>query len=104
MAGFVYVLPSGLGIRTGSEAMRFEAEGEVLAALPAADSAVLMFSGSDPADVDLVLKHHAAGALVAGQSPDGCYDAAAPDQLVARGGDTGQPAELAQRLAERWPA
>ncbi|MBB1059209.1 hypothetical protein H4F98_01325 [Lysobacter spongiae] len=102
--GVVYMLPAGLGIQSGAEGMGFVAEGEILAALPAADSAVVLLSGSDPADVDQALKHRAGGALVAGQSAEGCYDASASDQLVARGGESGQPAELALRLAERWLA
>ncbi len=104
VAGFVYMLPAGLGIQPASDGMRFIAEGEILAALPAADSAIVLLSGSDPADVDQALKHRAGGALVAGQSAEGCYDASASDQLVARGGESGQPAELALRLAERWLA
>ncbi|MCF7221959.1 chemotaxis protein CheB [Marilutibacter chinensis] len=103
MAGFVYVLPAGLGLESVAEGLRFLAEGEVLSALPSADSAVLMLSGSDPADVDAVLKHRIGGALVAGQSPEGCYDPAAPDQLAVRGGELAPPAELALRLAGRWP-
>ncbi|WP_211371777.1 chemotaxis protein CheB [Marilutibacter maris] len=103
MAGFVYVLPAGLGIETAADGMRFVGEGQILPALPSADSAVLLLSGSDPADVDAVLKHRVGGALVAGQSAEGCYDPAAPEQLAARGGDLAAPTDLAQRLAERWP-
>ena len=70
--------------------------------LPAGDSAVLMLSGSDPARSTRCMKLAAAGALVAGQALEGCYDVAAPDALVARGGQAGKPQELARRLAERW--
>ncbi|MBB1088500.1 hypothetical protein H4F99_08345 [Lysobacter sp. SG-8] len=104
MAGFVYMLPAGVGISASKEGMRFQADGDVLSALPPADSAVVLLSGADAADVDQVLKLKAGGALVAGQSAEGCYDAAASDQLRARGGQAGQPVELAQSLAERWPA
>ena len=75
-----------------------------MATLPSADSAVLMFSGSDIALVDAAMDHASAGAMVAGQSPEDCYDAAAADALVARGAESGQPADLARRLAERWAA
>ena len=103
--GHVYILPPELGVQAGDEGLRFAAvaTGELIAALPAADSAVLMFSGSDAGLVDAAMNHAWTGALVAGQSPDGCYDAAAPDALVARGGESGQPAELAHRLVQRWP-
>ncbi|UHQ24238.1 hypothetical protein LVB77_05945 [Lysobacter sp. 5GHs7-4] len=103
IAGIIYILPAGVGINVGDSGIQFNDEGnDVLAALPPADSAVLMLSGSDPALVDAAMNHARAGALVAGQAPDGCFDAAAPNALIARGGDAGQPAELAARLAARW--
>lgn len=103
-AGFIYILPAEIGADIGDTGIRFNQDGELLAALPSSDSAVLLLSGSDPTQVDAVLRHGWAGALIAGQAADGCYDAAAPNALAARGGDTGNPVELAQRLAERWPA
>lgn len=103
IAGVIYILPAGVGINVGDSGIQFNGDGtDVLAALPPADSAVLMLSGSDPALVDAAMNHASAGALVAGQAPDGCFDAAAPNALVARGGEAGQPAELAARLAARW--
>ncbi|MGQ4660126.1 chemotaxis protein CheB [Lysobacter sp. F6437] len=101
-AGFVYILPADVGIEAAPTGIRFNESGELLVALPSADSAVLLLSGSDPALVDAVMKHNWAGALVAGQAADGCYDAAASNALAARGGDTASAAELAQRLSERW--
>ncbi|RPE75455.1 chemotaxis protein CheB [Vulcaniibacterium tengchongense] len=101
--GVVYILPAGLGLRSEGAALRFaEGEADPLDALPGSDSAVLLLSGSDPAQVDAVLRLAGAGALVAGQAPDGCYDAAASTALIARGGESGPPAELAARLAARW--
>jgi chemosensory pili system protein ChpB (putative protein-glutamate methylesterase) len=44
------------------------------------------------------------GALIAGQSPEGCYDAAAPNALIARGGNAGTPADMVKQLLQRWPA
>ena len=76
----------------------------VLFALPADDTAVLLLSGADPSLVDGALAHAANGAFVAGQSPDGCYDAAAPLALTARGGTAATPQELVQSLLQRWPA
>lgn len=103
IGGVVYVLPETIGVEAQGEALRFtEQPGDLLAALPAADSAVLLFSGSDAALVDAAMNHKWAGAFVAGQTPDGCYDASAPAALVARGADTGQPADLARQLVERW--
>jgi len=62
---------------------------------------VLLFSGADIAQVDAAMKLSAHGALVVGQSPDGCYDAAAASAAIARGAGSGQPAELAAKLASR---
>ncbi len=108
MAQTVYILPAEIGIAVNESGIRFkevtssEGEGDVIAALPSADSAVLLLSGSDPTRVDAVMNHSWAGALVAGQAPDGCYDAAASTALIARGGVAGQPVELAERLIARW--
>ncbi|WP_222565165.1 chemotaxis protein CheB [Novilysobacter antarcticus] len=103
MAGTVYILADGLGIDVSDAGIRFHAGSELVAALPASDSAVLLLSGTDPSVVDASLRLGWAGALVAGQSADGCYDATASASLASRGGETATPAELAQRLAERWP-
>lgn len=99
--GFVYILPADIGI-TADAGLRFDQSGDLLSRLPSADSAVLLLSGSDATQLDAVMNHSWAGALVAGQAADGCYDAAASSALAARGGDTAPPAELARRLAERW--
>ncbi|MBU8975462.1 hypothetical protein JI752_004850 [Lysobacter sp. MMG2] len=103
MAGTIYILPAEISITVSESGMRFvEGDGDVLAVLPTADSAVLMLSGADAAQVDGAMNLSWAGGLVAGQAPDGCYDAAAASALIARGAQSGQPAELAARLAERW--
>lgn len=102
-ASTVYILPDAVGLALSDDALHFDARtGDLVAALPANDSAVLMFSGSEEAQVDAVMNTKWAGAFVGGQTPDGCYDASAPAALVARGGDAGSPAELAQRLVARW--
>lgn len=103
MAGTIYILPAEVSINVTESGMRFiEGNGDVLATLPPADSAVLMLSGGDPAQVDAAMNLSWGGALVAGQAPDGCYDAVASSTLIARGAQSGQPVELAARLAERW--
>ncbi|HEY5851423.1 MAG TPA: chemotaxis protein CheB [Lysobacter sp.] len=103
MAGSIYILPAEIGIAVNETGIRFtEGDGDVITALPSADSAVLLLSGSDPARVDAAMNHSWAGALVAGQAPDGCYDAAASTALITRGGVAGQPVDLAERLIARW--
>ncbi|RBC54188.1 chemotaxis protein, partial [Xanthomonas oryzae pv. oryzae] len=44
------------------------------------------------------------GGWLAGQSIDGSYDPAAAARLARQGILTGDPAQLAQALAQRWPA
>ena len=101
--GHVYIVPPEIGLESAN-GLRFASNATLLAALPPADSAVLLLSGADPALVDPALAHAAKGALVAGQSPDGCYDAAAPMALTARGGEASTPHDLVNRLLLRWPA
>ena len=104
VAGTVYILPAKMAIKVSDSGIEFVAsDAQVLTLMPSADSAVLLLSGSDPDQVDAAMNQSWAGALVIGQSPDGCYDATAPSALIARGGNCGQPAELARRLVERWP-
>jgi len=102
-AGNVYIVPPELGL-DAIDGLRFAPGAALLAALPAEESAVLLLSGADPANVDDALAKATQGALVAGQSPEGCYDAAAPIALTSRGGSAAAPSELVQRLLQRWPA
>jgi chemosensory pili system protein ChpB (putative protein-glutamate methylesterase) len=104
--GHVYVLPADLGIGAEADGLHFRAGGsdDLVASLPSADSAVIVLSGTDPALVDAAMAHAFRGALVAGQSPEGCFDATASDVLVARGAEAGAPAQLAKKLAMRWPS
>lgn len=103
-AGNIYILPAQLGVEIGEAGIRFDPSSGLVDSLPPADSAVLLLSGSDPSLVDAALNHGWAGALVAGQAAEGCYDAAASTELATRGGDTATPAEMAKRLADRWPS
>jgi len=103
--GHVYVLPADLGLDKQAGGLQFKIDADALpAGLPSADSAVVLLSGSDPAAVDIAMGHSLRGALVAGQSPEGCFDAAASEALVARGAQAGTPAQLAKLLAARWPS
>ncbi|MDB6164284.1 MAG: hypothetical protein JWL98_1716 [Xanthomonadaceae bacterium] len=103
--GHVYVLPGDVGLVMQPEGLHF-AQGSdgLMASLPSTDSAIVMLSGSDPDSVDAALAHGIRGALVAGQSSEGCFDAAASEALVARGGQSATPAALAKQLAARWPS
>jgi chemosensory pili system protein ChpB (putative protein-glutamate methylesterase) len=106
--GTIYFVPPELSIERGRGRLAFVADAAgarpLLAELPAGDSAILLMSGSTVGSVDAAVAQLHAGLLVAAQALDGCYDPAATNALVAHGGDTGTPAELAARLAERWPS
>ena len=106
LPGHAYVLPNEVALAVEDGMVHFrdgvlDIEG-LIASLPPAESAVLLLSGSDPAQVDAALALAAQGGFVAGQSPQGCYDPAASKALVARGGAVAAPAELAAQLALHW--
>lgn len=105
--GKVYVLSHEIGLQQHAGALAFVAQSDpagLIAALPPADSAVLMLSGANEALVEASLALAEQGAWLAGQSADGCYDPAAAARLARQGILTGDPAQLAQALAQRWPA
>jgi chemosensory pili system protein ChpB (putative protein-glutamate methylesterase) len=101
--GHVYIVPPDLGV-DDTNGLRFVSATSEPGTLPVDDTAILLLSGADPAFVDVAIAHAMQGALVAGQSPEGCYDATAPAALRARGGTVGTPSELVQLLLARWPA
>ena len=89
-AATVYILPPTLGVHENEQGLAFnDAPAELLTTLPAGDSAVLMLSGADAAQVDAVMKLAGGGAFVAGQALVGCYDVDAPAALAASGGQAG---------------
>lgn len=105
--GQVYVMPAGLGLLAQNGNIHFHDDGgadggALIAALPPEHSAVLLLSGADVALVEPTLKLAARGALVQGQSIDGCYDPAAARAIAAQGAALGSPAELATALLQRW--
>ncbi len=106
VAGKAYILPDGVALQAGDAGLSFvEGSGTpaLVPALPPADSAVLLLSGASEALVADVLALAEQGAWVAGQSAEGCYDPAAATRLVQDGRASGDPVQLAQALAERWP-
>ena len=102
-ASTVYVLPEGVGLALGELGLAFvDGGGEPIDALPPAESAVIVLSGADPARIDAALALATRGGLVAGQSLEGCYDAAAVTLLAAGGMELGSPTHLAQHLTTHW--
>ena len=103
--GHVYVLPTGMGVAAAPEGLAFSRNVEdLIGSLPSADSAVVLLSGADPGQVDAALAHGFRGAFIAGQSPEGCFDAVASEALVSRGGASATPTDIAKQLAARWPS
>ena len=76
----------------------------MFAALPSGASALVFLSGSEPQLVQSAMAAAATGTVVLAQSPEDCYDGAACAELRNRGVTSGLPAELAGRLASRWPS
>lgn len=103
--GRVSVLAPGVGASSVEGSLQFIEGGDlqgVIAALPAADSGVLVLSGADVALVPAVLAIHAAGGLVMAQDPSACFDSAAAQAVVQEGAGADAPAALAARVVERW--
>ena len=105
-AGTVHVLPDGLDVQFAPAGLVFapvDAHPSFPALLPA-DSAMLLLSGADQGLVDRAMVLSLAGALVLAQSNENCFDPAASNALVARGGTAVSIAKLSVKLLERWPA
>ncbi|HEX5755655.1 MAG TPA: chemotaxis protein CheB [Arenimonas sp.] len=105
--GAAFLLPAGLGIAADGDGYRFEAVAgtdALLSALPAAKSAVLALSGAAAELVPAIKAISAQGGLVLAQSPEGCFDTAAIDELIAAGVTAASPSELALQLSLRWNA
>ncbi|KGM22126.1 chemotaxis protein CheB [Stenotrophomonas maltophilia] len=102
--GEVHVLADDIGVQAASDGLHFvsDAQGIAIAALAADHTALVLLSGADLAHVGPALDLAAAGAWVAGQVGEGCYDPAAATAVVAAGMVAGEPQELAQAIAARW--
>jgi chemosensory pili system protein ChpB (putative protein-glutamate methylesterase) len=103
-AGQVYILSDDIGVTVHNRGLHFvaDAHGIQVGALPPAHSAVVLLSGADASQVDDVLALAVAGAWVAGQVGEGCYDPTAANAVVAAGMEAGEPQQLAQVIADRW--
>lgn len=104
-AGTVYVLPEDLDLHAAPAGLVFAAVAgqPAFTALPAVDSALLLLSGADIRLVDTAMALSWAGGLALGQSTENCFDPAASNALVARGGHAANLLQLPAKLLERWP-
>ena len=107
-AGTIYFLPDGIGLTASAGGFGFVDDvappAAMFAALPSGASALVFLSGSEPELVHSAMAAAATGTVVLAQSPEDCYDGAACAELRNRGVTSGLPAELAGRLASRWPS
>jgi chemosensory pili system protein ChpB (putative protein-glutamate methylesterase) len=107
-AGTIYFLPDSIGLTANAGGFGFVDDAappaSLFAALPSGASALVFLSGSDPQLVQSAMAAAATGTVVLAQSPEDCYDGAACAELRNRGVTSGLPAELAGRLASRWPS
>ena len=102
--GHVYLVPGELGLANGADGLRFAAGAHAFSQIPAGDNAIVVLSGTDPAQLDAVMTQSWAGALVLAQLPSGCFEPAAAQALIARGIASDIPQHLANQLARRGPA
>jgi chemotaxis response regulator CheB len=103
--GRVAVLQPGTGVSHHDNSFEFitgASLADVVAALPAADSVVLVLSGADPAVVPAVLALKDAGAVVLAQDPAACFDAVASEQVIAAGAVSAGHADLARLTVDCW--
>ncbi|VXB94559.1 Protein-glutamate methylesterase [Luteimonas sp. 9C] len=103
--GEVYFLPPDLLPTAVKGELQFAETADVAGladAVPADDSALLFLSGADAALVDVAMGPAWQGALVGGQSEEGCYDPGAARAVAQRGGPSGSPTDIADWLIARW--
>ncbi len=108
LAGHVYVVPTAISVeRGGNGTMHFtEAPSrrfaDVLSALPAGSSGVVLLSGASEDFVEPAQRFQQAGGRLFAQSAEGCYDHIVPALLIQRGAEANSPVGLATQLVARW--
>jgi len=105
-AGRVAVLPAGMGARKDGDGLRFTPAGldALVRALPARDSVLVVLSGADIGLIPAATSLRTDGGVTFTQSPDTCFDSAAAQALATQGAAALAPAQIATKVAERWPA
>jgi chemotaxis response regulator CheB len=102
--GELSVLPAGMSAQADGNSIRFKAGNlvDLIAALPAHDSVVVLLSGADATLVPSVRAIDQAGGLTLAQDPDSCFDPAAAIALKRLGSQTYPALGLARQVAARW--
>jgi chemotaxis response regulator CheB len=104
--GRVAVLPAGMGAARDGDKMRFTGSSldALLREMPARDSVLVVLSGADTVLIHAAAAFRGDGGTAFAQSPDSCFDAAAAQAVAAQGAATLAPAQIAEKVAQRWPA
>lgn len=107
-ASHVYIIPTSITVKREADGvMRFidastRGFADVLSALPAASSGVVILSGASEDYVEQVNRFLQAGGRVFAQASEGCYDHAVPALIIQRGAEAQLPAVIASQLTARW--
>jgi hypothetical protein len=105
-AGRVAVLPAGMGAARDGDGLRFTGGSldALLREMPARDSVLVVLSGADTVLIQASVPFCGGGGTAFAQSPDSCFDAAAAQAVASQGAATMAPAQIAEKVAQRWPA
>ncbi|MBC7656688.1 MAG: hypothetical protein H7147_05860 [Frankiaceae bacterium] len=104
--GKVTLLPAGLSAiaRDGNLAFASGTLSDLLGAVVAPESMVIVLSGADAQLVPAILVVRDGGGLVLAQDPEVCFDSAAADAMQRQGAAVYPALGLARQIAARWPA
>jgi chemosensory pili system protein ChpB (putative protein-glutamate methylesterase) len=95
-----------MGAAKDGDGLRFTggALDALLREMPARDSVLVVLSGADTVLIHAAAAFRGDGGTAFAQSPDSCFDAAAAQAVAAQGAATLAPAQIAEKVAQRWPA
>lgn len=103
--GKVTLLPAGMTAVANGNSLRFTSGSlsQLITALPAQDSMIIVLSGAEVQLVPLILAVKEEGGLVLAQDPEVCFDAAAADAMRHEGAPVFPALGLAKQISTRWP-
>jgi len=103
--GKVTLLPAGMTAVANGNSLRFTSGSlsQLITALPAHDSMIIVLSGAEVQLVPLILAVKEEGGLVLAQDPEVCFDAAAAEAMRREGAPVFPALGLAKQISTRWP-
>jgi hypothetical protein len=103
-SGKVTLLPAGMTAVADGGLLTFTAGSltQLIAALPARDSVIVVLSGADAELVPMIMWVAEAGGLVLAQDPEVCFDASAAEAMQRQGAAVYPALGLARQVAARW--